>query len=265
MQKYALVTGASSGLGLAIARQFATAGMRVALVARDHAKLQQAADSLQVPAEQTLALVADITQQPDVDRLASQVKQAWGRLDVLVNCAGKSSRGKIEDTTPEQFQELWELNFLAAVRCTRALLPMLLESRGHIVQIGSLAAKGASKFLGAYPASKFALAAYSHQLRLELADRGVHVLLVCPGPIARDDAGQRYAEQSAELPESAKKPGGGVKLKGIPPEELAKKILRACERRQPELVIPGKAKLLFAINQLWPSLGDWITGRMTGG
>lgn len=265
MQKNAIVTGASSGLGLAIARQFAAAGMKVALVARDQEKLQKAVDSLQVSAGQTLALAADITQQADVDRLAAQVRQAWGRLDVLVNCAGKSSRGKIEDTTPEQFQELWELNFLAAVRCTRALLPLLLESRGHIVQIGSLAAKGASKFLGAYPASKFALAAYSHQLRLELADRGVHVLLVCPGPIARDDAGERYAAQSADLPESAKKPGGGVKLKGIPPDELAKKILRACERRQPELVIPWKAKLLFAINQLWPSLGDWITGRMTGG
>lgn len=264
-QKCALITGASSGLGLAISRQCLHAGMKVALVARDEAKLQHAMSSLHVPADQTLAVAADITQQADVDRLAARVQQEWGRLDVLVNCAGKSSRGKIEDTTPEQFQELWELNFLAAVRCTRALLPLLLEARGHIVQIGSLAAKGASKYLGAYPASKFALAAYSQQLRIELADRGVHVLLVCPGPIARDDAGQRYAEQSTDLPESAKQPGGGVKLKGIPPDDLAKKILLACDRRQPELVIPAKARLLFAINQLWPSLGDWITKRMTGG
>lgn len=264
-QKCALVTGASSGLGLAISRQCLNAGMKVALVARDEAKLQQAMRSLQVPADQTLAIAADITQQADVDRLAAQVQQTWGRLDLLVNCAGKSSRGKIEDTTPEQFQELWDLNFLAAVRCTRALLPLLLETKGHIVQIGSLAAKGASKYLGAYPASKFALAAYSQQLRIELADRGVHVLLVCPGPIARDDAGQRYTAQSADLPDSAKKPGGGVKLKGISPDDLAQRILRACERRQPELVIPFKAKLLFAISQLWPSLGDWITNRMTGG
>lgn len=239
--------------------------MKVALVGRDVAKLNQASAALGAAPAQTLALAADITQQADVDRLAAQVRKTWGRLDVLVNCAGKSSRGKIEDTTPEQFQELWELNFLAAVRCTRAMLPMLLESRGHIVQIGSLAAKGASKFLGAYPASKFALAAYSQQLRIELADRGVHVLLVCPGPIARDDAGQRYAEQATDLPASAQQPGGGVKLKGIPPDDLAKRILRACDYRQPELVIPAKARLLFAISQLWPSLGDWITKRMTGG
>lgn len=263
--KTVLITGASSGLGLAIARQFAAAGSRVALVARDRARLEEAVKSLGVSAEKTLAIAADITVQKDVERVAAEVQQNWDQLDVLVNCAGKSSRGKIEDTTPEQFQELWELNFLAAVRCTRALLPILLPNRGHVVNIGSLAAKSASKYLGAYPATKFPLAAYSQQLRLELTDRGLHVLLVCPGPIARDDAGQRYNSQSSDLPDSAKKPGGGVKLKGIAPDELAKKILRAVERRQAELIVPSKARWLFAINQLWPSWGDWLTNKMTGG
>ncbi len=264
-EKHALVTGASSGLGLAIARQLAAAGAKVALVARSEQRLQAAVVSLNVQAEQTLAITADITQQADVDRLAQAVQQQWGRLDLLVNCAGKSSRGKIEETTPEQFQELWELNFLAAVRCTRALLPLLLASRGHVVQIGSLASKSTAKYLGAYPAGKFALAAYSQQLRLELSGRGLHVLLVCPGPIARDDAGRRYAEQSTNLPAEAQQPGGGVKLTGIPPEVLARKILRACEHRQPELIVPAKARLLFTISQLWPRLGDWLTNRMTGG
>lgn len=263
--KHALITGGSSGLGLAIARELVVAGAKVALVARDAARLAQAVASLQVPAVQTLAIAADITQQSDVDRLAAQVQQQWGSLDLLVNCAGKSSRGKIEETTPEQFQALWELNFLAAVRCTRAMLPLLLQSRGHVVQIGSLAAKSTARFLGAYPAGKFALAAYSQQLRLELGERGLHVLLVCPGPIARDDAGNRYDAESTDLPEEARRPGGGVKLKGIPPERLAKQILRACERRQPELIVPARARLLFTLSQLWPSLGDWLTLRMTGG
>ena len=262
--KHALVTGASSGLGLAIARELIAVGAQVALVARDTVRLQQAIRSLNVPAEQTLAITADITQQADVDRMQLQVQEQWGQLDLLVNCAGKSSRGKIEDTTPEQFQSLWELNFLAAVRCTRACLPLLLESQGHVVQIGSLASKSTAKYLGAYPAGKFALAAYSQQLRLELGERGLHVLLVCPGPIARDDAGDRYNAESTNLPEEAKRPGGGVKLTGIPPDQLAKKILRACERRQPELIVPAKARLLFTLSQLWPTLGDWITKRMTG-
>jgi short-subunit dehydrogenase len=261
--KHALVTGASSGLGLAIARELVAAGAKVALVARDAARLEAAVASLQTPPEQTLTIPADITQQGDVDRMQAEVSQRWGRLDLLVNCAGKSSRGKIEETTPEQFQSLWELNFLAAVRCTRAFLPLLIASRGHVVQIGSLASKSTSKYLGAYPAGKFALAAYSQQLRLELGEQGLHVLLVCPGPIARPDAGSRYDAESADLPPEAKRPGGGVKLKGIPSDKLAKQILRACERRQPELIVPAKARLLFTISQFWPSLGDWITKRMT--
>jgi short-subunit dehydrogenase len=261
--KYALVTGATSGLGLALTRQMLAAGMSVALVARDETRLRATIESLSAPAERTLAIAADITVPADVERMTSLVQSQWGQLDLLVNCAGRSSRGKIEDTSPEQFQDLWELTFLAAVRCTRALLPFLLTSRGHIVQIGSLASKTASKYLGAYPASKFALAAYSQQLRLELGERGLHVLLVCPGPIARADAGSRY--DAEHLPEDARKPGGGAKLKGLDPDYLAKRILRACECRQPELIIPAKVQLLLAIGALWPGLGDWILNRWTSG
>jgi short-subunit dehydrogenase len=198
-----------------------------------------------------------------VERLFDQVRERYGRLDVLVNCAGKSARGAILETTVEDFQDLWELNFLAIVRCTRAAAPLLLQSRGHIVNIGSLAAKTASRFVGAYPVSKHAVAAYSHQLRLELAPQGVHVLLVCPGPLTRPDEGVRYDDQTSDLPEATRKPGGGVKLKTISPDYMAQRILRACQRRQPELIVPAKARLLFAISQLFPSLGDWIVRKMS--
>jgi short-subunit dehydrogenase len=256
--KVALVTGGSSGLGLALARELARQGAKVALVARDAARLNAAADSIGAA-----ALAADVTQVADVERITASVVGRFEKLDLLVNCAGKSSRGAIAETTAEQFRELLELNFLAAVRTTQAALPHLLATRGHVVQIGSLAAKTASPHLGAYSASKFPLAAYSQQLRLELGPQGLHALLVCPGPIRRDDAGSRYDSAVANLPESARRPGGGVKLKGIDPDWLARRILAACERRQPELIVPGKARLLFAISQLWPSLGDWIVKRMT--
>jgi uncharacterized protein len=256
--KVALVTGGSSGLGLAIARELARQGAKVALVARDAARLNAAADSIGAA-----ALAADVTQVADVERITASVVGRFEKLDLLVNCAGKSSRGAIAETTAEQFRELLELNFLAAVRTTQAALPHLLATRGHVVQIGSLAAKTVSPHLGAYPASKFPLAAYCQQLRLELGPQGLHALLVCPGPIRRDDAGSRYDSAVANLPESARRPGGGVKLKGIDPDWLARRILAACERRQPELIVPGKARLLFAISQLWPSLGDWIVKRMT--
>ncbi|MGE3777881.1 MAG: SDR family NAD(P)-dependent oxidoreductase, partial [Pirellulaceae bacterium] len=92
---------------------------------------------------------------------------------------------------------------------------------------------------------------------------GTHVLLVCPGPIARDDQGMRYHDRTAGLPASANRPGGGVKLRGLAPSRLAAAILAACERRQAELILPAKARLLFALMQCWPRLGDWLIRRAT--
>jgi len=261
--KAALVTGGSAGFGRAISAAFAGAGAKVVLAALDDGLLQPAAAAMCDAGGEVTAIAADVTRQEDVDSLLADAIDRFGRLDVLVNCAGKSARGAILDTTPEQFQDLLDLNFFAMVRCTRAAGPHLLASKGHIVNIGSLAAKGASRYLGAYPVSKFAVAAYSQQLRLELGPLGVHVLLVCPGPLTRHDAGTRYDDQAQDLPDAVRRPGGGVKLKTISPEYMARRILIACQRRRPELIVPAKARLLFAAAQLWPSLGDWIVRKMT--
>jgi len=180
---------------------------------------------------------------------------------VLVNNAGRSMRGAVLDTTPDQFRELMELNLIALVRCTRAAMGHLLSVRGHVVNIGSLAAKSAARWVGAYPATKFAVAAYSQQLRLELGPQGLHVLLVCPGPVERKDARLYPLEGLENIPERARAPGAGVRVPAIAPQKLAAAILSACERRRPELVLPAKARWLFAVSQLWPALGDWIVRR----
>lgn len=261
--KVCVVTGASAGLGAVIARTLSARGGKLVLVARRLQPLEQMADNLRALGGEVLAVAADLTLQQEVEKLAQQVTQQYGRVDLLCNCAGRSARGAILETTADDFQELLDVNFLAAVRATHAFATMLIEQQGHIVQIGSLASKVAARYLGAYPASKFALAAYAQQLRLELGPEGLHVLLVCPGPISRDDANVRYAAQAKGLPEAAKLPGGGAKLKGIDPETLAEQILAACEKRQPELVLPWKVRLLAAISQLSPTLGDWLLRRST--
>ena len=262
--KVALVTGGSSGLGRVIAEAFAVAGAKLAIVGLEQPQVEQATAEMQTAGRDVLGIHANITRQEDVDRLMAQTLDRFGRLDVLVNNAGRSMRGKVLDTMPEQFRELMELNLIALVRCTRAAVPHLLKQRGHVVNIGSLAAKSAARWVGAYPATKFAVAAYSQQLRLELGPEGLHVLRVCPGPIQRKDARLYPLEGLEDIPESARAPGAGVQVRAIPPQQLGQAILRACERRRPELVIPGKARLLFALSQLWPSLGDWIVRRKTG-
>ncbi len=261
--KVVLVTGGSAGLGRMMGEAFALGGAKVVLAAIAAEEVEHVADTLRSAGHEAIGVLTDITLQDQVDALMAQTIERFGRLDALVNCAGRSTRGNVLETSPEKFQDLLELNFFALVRCTQAAAPHLIETRGHLVNIGSLAAKTVSPYLGAYPASKFPVAAYSQQLRYELNPQGVHVLLVCPGPIARQDAGRRYDDEAAGLPESVRKPGAGVKLKGIPPEKLVSKILRYCELRKPELVMPGRAKLLFAVSQLWPSLGDWIIRKMT--
>ena len=105
-----------------------------------------------------------------------------------------------------------------------------------MVNIGSLAAKSASRWVGAYPATKHAVAAYSQQLRLELGPEGLHVLLVCPGPITRKDERLYPLAGLEDVPERARRPGAGVRVRTIPPRRLAQAILRACERRRAELV-----------------------------
>jgi len=257
------VTGGSSGLGRAIAEALAAAGSKVVIVGLEPEAVQQAAAQLRASGHDVLGVPADITRPEDVERRFGQTLERHNRLDCLVNNAGRSMRGKLADTTAEQFRELMELNLIALVRCTRAALPHLLAQRGHVVNIGSLAAKSAARWVGAYPTTKFAVAAYSQQLRLELGPEGLHVLLVCPGPIARKDARLYPLEGLEDLPERARAPGAGVRVGKISPEWLARAILRACERRVPEIVVPGRARLLFALTQLWPSLGDWLVRRMT--
>ncbi len=262
--KVVLVTGGSSGLGLVIAESYGEAGAKVAIAGLEADGVASAAEQLRQSGSNCLGLPADITRQEDVERIVSETLERFGRLDVLVNNAGRSMRGKVLDTTPEQFRDLMELNLIALVRCTRAAVPHLLKQRGHVVNIGSLAAKSAARWVGAYPATKHAVAAYSQQLRLELEAEGLHVLLVCPGPIARDNPRLYPLEGLEDIPESARRPGAGVRVKAIPPEELGRAILRACERRQPELVVPAKARLLFVLSQVSPRLGDWLVRKNSG-
>jgi NAD(P)-dependent dehydrogenase (short-subunit alcohol dehydrogenase family) len=261
--KVVLVTGGSSGLGRLLADEFGAAGAKVAIVGLEGDAVEKAASEMRETGTDVLGLQADITRQGDVDGLVAKTVDWFGRLDVLVNNAGRSMRGKVLETTPEQFRDLLELNLIALVRCTRAAVPHLLKMRGHLVNIGSLAAKTAARWVGAYPATKHAVAAYSQQLRLELGPEGLHVLLVCPGPIARDDQRLYPFEGLEELPTSARRPGAGVRLSAVSPRKLARAILRACQQRKPELVMPARARLLFAILQFWPKLGDWLVVKNT--
>lgn len=265
--KTALVTGASQGLGVHVARAFLRAGANVVICAREEQTLESTAETLRATAiadsGALLAVSADVTDDRAVESLVETSTEQFGRLDVLVNNAGRSARGRLADTSPEAVRDLMEINLLGTIRCTLKALPHLLDSRGSVVNIGSLAGKAAARYMGGYPVTKFAVTAYSQQLRLELGPQGLHVLLVCPGPIARDESSPPRNATLDTVPDNARRPGGGAKVKLLRPEVLARDILNACQARKPELVYPARARLLFALQQLSPKLGDWVLKRMT--
>ncbi|MGL4511858.1 MAG: SDR family NAD(P)-dependent oxidoreductase [Lacipirellulaceae bacterium] len=266
--RHALVTGGSSGLGLAIARAWRKAGGGLTLVARGAERLAEAAAGLQALDPACDAPIDTISADVAAPGAASDAVLATiarhGRLDLVCHAAGASTRGTIRDTPLADFERLLALNFLAAVELAQSSADALCAARGSLVLVGSLATRVAPAYLGAYPASKHPLAALAQQLRLELGPQGMHTLLVCPGPLERDDAGSRYDSEAAGLPDQARRPGGGARVKAIDCDGLAERILASCADRRAELVVPRRARLLFAISALFPGWGDQLLRKQMG-
>ena len=265
--RVALVTGSSSGLGLSIAREFLSCGYNVFLVGRESNKLEAVSAELleNVLGDQQVGFaLGDVTRMESVGKVFHACNSRFGRLDVLVNCVGESDRGLMTELTTTRIDELMRANVHSALLCSQAALPMLRESNGAIVNIGSLASKVGARYLGGYAIAKHALAGMTQQMRLELIADGIHVGLVCPGPIRRDDAGTRYRDRvGASLPDQAKAPGGGARLKGLDPAFVAKAVVRCAQRRLPEVILPAYVRLLVTIGNALPRFGDRLLLRFT--
>lgn len=264
--KACLVTGGTAGLGKVLAATLLKRGARVVVNGRDADRLAQTVDELNELGGEIVGIAGDITEPGFASELVAKSIEAFGTLDFACHAAGRSMRGELTATSRDDFEALWRVNTLAAFDMAVAAADALTANKGHLVFIGSLASRVSPRYLGAYAESKFPLTAMAQQLRLERGPAGLHTLLVCPGPIARKETTpiDRYAAADQGLPSSATKPGGGAKVSTIDPAVLCEKILKACEHRQAELILPSKARLLFVLNQVSPSLGDWLLRKMSG-
>jgi uncharacterized protein len=262
-QLSAIVTGGTAGLGLVIARTLAERGYSVTISGRDSSRLLDGVARLQstVSGASIGSHCGDATSPIDASTMVADHVDRFGGLDVLVNVVGQSDRGRIDRLTVDRLRELIDVNVVASLVCAQAALPELTARKGTIVNIGSLASRVAPGYLGGYVIAKHALAGMTRQLRIECLESGVHVGLVCPGPIQRDDAGTRYTiDESAGIPASAAKPGGGAKIKGLPPEQVAAAVLRCIERREIEIVLPWKVRILLMLQTIAPRLADrWLS------
>ncbi len=182
LDKVALITGASSGIGKATAHAFAAAGAAVVLAARRADLLEQVKAELAAYGKPVLAVPTDIVQEADLQTLRQSIADAFGRLDVLVNNAGLSLGGPLQESDANAIHSMVELNVYATIRVTQVFLPQMLALRqGHIVNISSVAGLIHSPGQAAYAATRGAVIDFSHALRRELAGSGVRVSVVLPG------------------------------------------------------------------------------------
>ena len=237
------------------------------IVGRDQHRTDRALQQLRDEtglASDVASHLGDLTVAEQVADLLDSVQRRFGRLDVLVNCIGTSDRGLIENLQPERLDQLLRQNVLTTLLCSQAALPLLEQAGGVVVNIGSLASKVGARYIGGYATAKHALAGLTQQMRLELRPRGIHVALVSPGPIRRDDEGTRYGDAlDASVPVQAAAPGAGTKLKGIQPERVAKAVLKTVKHRRADVVIPRYTRLLIAAGHIFPAFGDWLLLKFT--
>jgi NADP-dependent 3-hydroxy acid dehydrogenase YdfG len=185
--KTALVTGASSGIGRGAAVALAGAGAQVALVARRAGRLAEVAAQIEAAGGKALARVADVTDEADASGAVEDTVGHFGGLDILVNAAGMTQTGKVENGNLDDWRYVLELNFWASLYTSRAAIPALKAGGGDIVNISSTAGRRAvGATFGPYAASKFALTAFNESLRAEVTLAGIRVSIIEPGATATE-------------------------------------------------------------------------------
>lgn len=266
-QANAVVVGASTGFGSHLATELAKRGSRLFLIARQREPLETFAEKLRSVYSKPLihCVAADATNPESLLEAAKQIASHTQQVHLLINAVGKSDRGRLLDAADADLTHLFRVNVLTAIHGVRAFYEPLKVAKGTIINIGSLSSKFAPRFLGGYSITKFGLAAATQQLRMELTEDGIDVVLACPGPIRRDDSETRYANlaQQRGLPASVSAPGGGAKLKGLDPSWLAQRILDGASRGQSEMMFPAKARLLLILQSIFPSWGERLLRKST--
>jgi NAD(P)-dependent dehydrogenase (short-subunit alcohol dehydrogenase family) len=253
--KVVLIAGGSRGLGLELARLFATEGAHLALVARDGDALSRAQTELAEYGARVLLLPADIRDREQVERVVQRAVTHFGRLDVLVNLAGIIQAGPLEEMTLDDFEQTMAVHFWGPLYAMRAALPHLRRSATpRIVNVSSIGGKVAVPHLGPYCASKFALVGLSDAYRAELAAEGIRVTTVCPGLMRTGSFINAAFKGQHEKEFAWFSVSDSLPLVSIDARRAARQIVEACRHGDPELIISVQAKLMARVAHLAPSL-----------
>jgi short-subunit dehydrogenase len=245
-----LITGASSGIGKALAQQLAPRGAKLVLAARSKDKLKALADSLPGGA---LVVAADITSESDRQRLFDHAVEHLGGLDVLINNAGIASWAHFADSTEAILRQIMEVNFFAPAELIRKAIPILVNgTEPAVVNVASMCGRRAMPAWTEYSASKFALCGLTEALRGELARFDIDILLIIPG-LTKSDFSHHFLKSE-----------GKAKIeydKGMPPETVAAAIVKALVKNKTETWIGADTQWMLRVNRWLPRLVDYLLAR----
>ena len=252
-----IITGASKGIGAELARQLARRGARLALAARDREGLERVAAACAALGAKAEAIVTDVSVEDDCRRLVERTVAAFGRVDTLVNNAGATMWARFEDIHDMAILErIMKVNYVGAVYCTRHALPHLKASRGRLVGVSSLAGRTGVPTRTGYAASKHAMMGFFDSLRIELADTGVTVTMICPGFVSTGIRENATGPDGKPIQVSPVKEGEVMSV-----EDCAAIALKAIEGRRREVVMTARGRIGLFLRLLAPGLVDRIARR----
>lgn len=251
--KVVIITGASSGIGRALAKAFAAKGAKLSLGARRTELLEELRAEL--PGTEILIQKTDVSVEADCRRLVETTIGQFGRIDVLINNAGVSMRALFDEVDLNVIRQLMDINFWGTVYCTKYALPHLLKTRGSLVGVISIAGYVGLPGRTGYSASKFAIRGFLDTVRIENLKKGLHVLVAAPGFTAsevRKVALTTDGSQQGETPRD--------ESRMMSAEECAAHILKAVEKRKRQLILTfTEGKLTVFLGKFFPSLLDKLT------
>jgi short-subunit dehydrogenase len=253
--KVAVITGASMGIGEALAEAFAERGARVVLLSRDAARAEAARARIG-HSDSTLALPCDVRHREDIDRALSLTLHHFGRIDIWINNAGHGLDDSIATTDMAACRETFDTNLFGVIDAMQAVIPLMKQQgSGTIINISSVAGHIAVPYKAVYSATKFAMNAISAAARVELRSAGIHVITVCPGYV-RTAFGQNSVkgEQGKNI-----RPSG---QRGISAERVARATVSACIKQKREVVVPWTLHPAIKIYQLLPGVVEKAMWRM---
>lgn len=251
--KVVIITGASSGIGKALAFEFAKRGCKIVIAARNPENLKIVKDELLKVNNNILSVIADVSIENDCKLIIEKAIEKYNKIDILINNAGISMRAIFEDLDLSVIKKLMDTNFWGTVYCTKFALPWLLKSKGSVVAISSIAGHVPLPGRTGYSASKYAIHGFLNTLRVENLKKGLHVLIAAPGFTAsniRKTALVANGSQQGETPRTEEKL--------MSAEKVASYIVKGIEKRKRTVILTSQGKLVVLLYKFFPSFMDKI-------